>query len=304
MKRRLVSKSNLSKKRHVCTDLLKCVKSGNVRSVVLALESGANVTQRDEFGRSALHIAVCNGKKAVVRVLLKNKEVDVNAVDNKGVTVTCVAVCMGCVETLRLLLRSGRVDVGKVMVSGWTVLHFAAFKHKLEMLRVLVEEGGVNVDVVSLSGVTALWVAAESNFLPGLHYLVGAGADVLVTEKDSGCSVLDVVGNDECMEYLKGVVSEVEVDGDEKYSHEFLELCSREGFICGITFAPFRDPVTLSCGHHFERDAFRKYFVLSADPKCPLCRCEVSDTEWNARVRNTNVMYQRAIAMLKKKNDE
>ena len=105
---------------------LKDVLDGKVREVRKWLEKGEAVSQYDEYGNTALHLAAEKGYRGVCKVLL-----DAGA------------------------------DVNQSNVSvGWTGLHYAAYEGHTDVLRMLLAHGAVP-DIPDKSGDTAESYAAE-----------------------------------------------------------------------------------------------------------------------------------------------
>ena len=105
---------------------LKDVMEGKVREVRKWLERGEAVSQYDEYGNTALHLAAEKGYRGVCKVLL-----DAGA------------------------------DVNQSNVSvGWTGLHYAAYEGHTDVLRMLLAHGAIP-DIPDKSGDTAESYAAE-----------------------------------------------------------------------------------------------------------------------------------------------
>lgn len=68
------------------TPLMLAADLGNLPAMEQLIEHGAKVNSVDQHGLTVLHHAVDSGNKNVVRLLLKNPAVDINAEDNKGKT--------------------------------------------------------------------------------------------------------------------------------------------------------------------------------------------------------------------------
>ena len=105
---------------------LKDVLDGKVREVRKWLEKGENVSQYDEYGNTALHLAAEKGYRGVCKVLL-DAGADVN---QKNISV------------------------------GWSAIHYAAYEGHSDVLRMLIAHGAVP-DIPDKSGDTPESYAAE-----------------------------------------------------------------------------------------------------------------------------------------------
>lgn len=94
------------------------VRGNDVKAVQAAIESGADVNARNEYGVSALWIAAGKGKPEVVELLVA-KGADVNARDDIWYqTPLSSAVSGRQVDTVRLLIKSGAKDVDAALLSA------------------------------------------------------------------------------------------------------------------------------------------------------------------------------------------
>lgn len=109
---------------------------------LLLLELGADPNARDEFNRSALHLAVYCTVPDLVTELLTHPKIDVNAEDIKGETPLHYQVTSGSSPTL---LYDQRVNVGKVSRNGFTAMALSALWGDANMFRKFVELPDFNI---------------------------------------------------------------------------------------------------------------------------------------------------------------
>ncbi|RMZ74098.1 hypothetical protein GMOD_00004939 [Pyrenophora seminiperda CCB06] len=110
---------------------------------------------RDDFGKTALHLAALRGNEAVVRLLVE-KGADVKAKDKNGMTALHGAASEGNEAMVRLLVDRG-ADVNAKSNDGETVLHVAAsfWRGNEAVVRLLVNSGA-DVKAKDNDGITAL----------------------------------------------------------------------------------------------------------------------------------------------------
>ncbi len=78
-----------------------------VQEIRKLLEAGGNVHERDEDGRTPLHMAVFNGSEEIVELLL-SAGANPNAQDKKGVTALNTARSFNGLESIcRMLIAAG-----------------------------------------------------------------------------------------------------------------------------------------------------------------------------------------------------
>ncbi|KAL6070114.1 Ankyrin [Balamuthia mandrillaris] len=122
-------------------DLFNAVRNGNlsrVKAVVSRQGLRACLTQRDEFGYSALHLASTNGHTEVVRYLLQ-KRMDVNLKSTAaGQTPLHLATLSRHTEIAKLLLRHG-ADAQITDNDGNNALEYALRNAEPELITVLLE---------------------------------------------------------------------------------------------------------------------------------------------------------------------
>jgi ankyrin repeat protein/cytochrome c551/c552 len=115
----------------------------------LLIERGANVNARSKQGRTPLMLAsLLQGGSPLVALMLK-KDADVHVKDSRGETALGLAATIGEVETMRLLLAKG-ADAGAVNAKGETPIILATKSKRPEAVRLLIEKR-VDVNVASTS---------------------------------------------------------------------------------------------------------------------------------------------------------
>ena len=98
---------------------------------------GVNINVYDETHRTALSWASENGHEAVVKVLIKAKQADIESKDMKGRTPLSWAVQSGNVGVVKLLLETGRANVEAEDDAGVTPLEYAKNGEHEEITKLL-----------------------------------------------------------------------------------------------------------------------------------------------------------------------
>ena len=126
-------KANLNK----C--LFKAVKKGDLKTLQMLIEKGADVNVKDDDGMTPLSIAVWLAHKEDVHFLLENGA-DVNAKDSDGRTPLTHATANGHAEITKFLIEKG-ADVNAEDSGGSTPLMYATGNGHSEIAKLLIEKG-------------------------------------------------------------------------------------------------------------------------------------------------------------------
>ena len=87
-------------------NLIELIKNNDLVGVIKAIENGADVNLKDEWGRTALHWAVEKENLEMVKYLVENGA-DANLLDIKGRTAFTFAVEKGNLEMVKLFIEKG-----------------------------------------------------------------------------------------------------------------------------------------------------------------------------------------------------
>eukprot|EP01083_Nonionella_stella_P202680 740253_1 len=116
--------------RHIHTSLSVAASNGHMGVVrVLLADPKVDMNAGSDLNRTPLHRAASNGHVEVVRALLVHPGIDVNverAGSTQNETPLWVAASKGHVEVVRALLAHTKVDVNKSNCDKWTPLYSAA----------------------------------------------------------------------------------------------------------------------------------------------------------------------------------
>lgn len=128
----------VDKRRSMMPPLMWAVRGGNLQAIQLLIERGANVNAKDEFGTTALWLAV-DGKSGQIADLLLHANADPNAVTTFGSSSLVCAVRRGDIPMATKLLDAGANPNAPLLKS--TPLFEAVEAGQVESLRLLLDRG-------------------------------------------------------------------------------------------------------------------------------------------------------------------
>lgn len=148
-------------------------------SVTALLSSGAKLTNKDEVGRTAVHIAFETEDTDTINAVIYHPDLDPDTKDLNNVTVLMVASDYGLNNAVSHLISQGASVLSKD-ASGLTALMYAARKGHTLVLSTLLT-GGAVIEARDFSDNTALNHAANVNIggsKEATEYLINQGANV------------------------------------------------------------------------------------------------------------------------------
>lgn len=149
------------------------VRSGDEKAITAALDNGANVNSKNEYGISALWIAASKGKTEVIELLLA-RGADPSARDDIWYQ-TPLSQSLDKLENVKVLLKAGAKDVDAAVISS-------ASRGNLSVLQAVLDTGKVRQDTLD----AALFATTKESQKEIREALSKAGAKPLpvVAEKD------------------------------------------------------------------------------------------------------------------------
>ncbi|EAY10973.1 ankyrin repeat protein, putative [Trichomonas vaginalis G3] len=103
------------------------------------LSHGANINEKDENGRTALHIAAIYNSKETAELLISHGA-NINEKDENGRTALHIAAIYNSKETAELLISHG-ANINEKDENGRTALHIAAIYNSKETAELLISHG-------------------------------------------------------------------------------------------------------------------------------------------------------------------
>lgn len=163
---------------------------GETQIAKLLIDTGADVSAKDCYGNTALHISASHENIGIVKALL-DAGADVNAVNNNGDPVLHHAMSDGP-ECVKFLIDHG-ANIHLKGEGGDTLLHRAA-QSSSDLVRDLVK-GGADLEATNDEGATALHCAAAWGETASMQIIIERGANVKATNNDGETVLHIVAGN-------------------------------------------------------------------------------------------------------------
>lgn len=153
------------------TALYKAVYSESLEAIKFWLDKGADPNILN-YGRSALHFAVQEGKIELVEELLANGHTDPNVVNNYNESALHIAANSGNLKMVQILLAHPKIDPNLKNNSLSTPLAIAALNGDLEMVKAMLANKKVDPTIPIWSGKTPIELAAEVGHLDVVYALL------------------------------------------------------------------------------------------------------------------------------------
>ena len=153
-------------------DFFVAIRNDNASDVASLLARGFDPNTRDPKGQPGLTIALQERSAKTAKLLLRQPQTDVNALNEAGESPLMMAALKGDLTAVQLLLDRG----ANVNQPGWSPLHYAATGPEPKIVQLLVERGA-NLDAASPNDTTPLMMAAQYGSEDSANLLLMRGAD-------------------------------------------------------------------------------------------------------------------------------
>ena len=174
-----------------------------LQEAVKLILAGANVDTQDDFGKTALMLAVFRGNDVIeVIQTLINLDANVNIIINRQ-TALIWAVLRGDPEIVKLLINA-KATLNFQDEFGRNALMEAVLNGYTEIV-ILLLDAGAELNAKDNNGYTALTLAVSKDYTEIAKLLINAGADLNIEDRDGQTALMWAkdLGNTEIVELLE-----------------------------------------------------------------------------------------------------
>ncbi|MFN7097892.1 MAG: ankyrin repeat domain-containing protein, partial [Gammaproteobacteria bacterium] len=156
------------KETNIFAPLLSATEKGYLEIIKMLVVNGASLDEKDEYGRTALHIAASNNRYDIVKLLLEHG-IPLDKKDNFGRTALHWAASKDGLKIVKLLLEKN-ASLNEKDEDGLTALHLAANRSCIGIIKLLLEQGTI-LDMKNNADSAAL-IGALIEALTGEHWRI------------------------------------------------------------------------------------------------------------------------------------
>ncbi len=127
-------------------------------------------------GWNILHNAVYNDDVELVKKILKQNNIDIDAKSKAGISPLHIAVKNRDLKIVKILIKNG-ADVDIQDNNGLTPLHYAIAQRRYNIVKYLIFNDA-DINIKNSYGITPLHQAAFTGDMKTIELLINAGADV------------------------------------------------------------------------------------------------------------------------------
>ena len=186
------------------TPLIAGAAAGQDEAVGYLIQKGADVTVKDDLGKTALLYAIGYDKPKLISNLIKLNNQSINLPDNAGNTPLIYAAQKGLLNNVKLLVTNGANVDYRNPATGLSALSAASAEGYSDMIRYLVKIGKANVNLPDLAGRTPIFYAIEHNKTDALRTLISLGANINARDNNGTTPLMRATSKNykDCVEIL------------------------------------------------------------------------------------------------------
>lgn len=211
-----------------------CIKFGIDDMIPQLLELKSSISLQDNEGRTALHYAIDEGNMDVLELLLLTAEQEaqllINVQDNAGDSPLHHAIKMEVKEAVDLLITYGYMDVNLVDDDGMTPLMLAVVKEDYDLIEAILDLGA-DPTISTSTGFSAFFAAVDREDIRLVDLFTNKASQYLDQQDDKGNTLLHwavVKHSPQIVSILRSVGASTSVTNYDGYTP--LTLASAYGF--------------------------------------------------------------------------
>ena len=156
------------------------VEANYIPAVLFCLEQGADINTEsfEKFDATPLIRAASLRYTTMMKMLMKDDNIDVNKKDNNGSTALHHAALKQSIDEMKILFTSPKLDPNPINEIGETPLMNAIQKRSSDDIIIYLIDHGCDMDILDSSGKSALDHAADKNCVSILKILIDKGAKI------------------------------------------------------------------------------------------------------------------------------
>jgi ankyrin repeat protein len=199
---------------------------------MLLQEKNIEINQQDRDGSTALIEASAKGHKEIVQLLLQEKNIDINKQDIwDGSTALMLASKYGQKEIVEILLQKNNIEINQQVEYGNTALMLASQKGHKEIVQMLLQDKNIEINQQDQEGYTALMYASANGHKEIVQMLL-QDKNIQINQKnkygDTALMLASKYGQKEIVEILLQK-NNIEINQEDKYGDTALMWASAKG---------------------------------------------------------------------------
>lgn len=193
--------------------------------------SKLNLNTRSNDRKTALSIAAQHNHLDIIKMLLAEPDIFVNAADFDGYTALTFAVACGHIKIVEALLSDPRTNVNYKTKYGKTPLHIAAQQGFTDIIKVLLAHPKIEANAIDINGDSALSVAAQDGQVDSVNELLSSPQILVNNSNPHGYTALHMAAQENHVNVVKALIEDyqINVNAENEDGYTPLHIASQRG---------------------------------------------------------------------------
>jgi|GEM_PF-3366218 len=173
------------------TALSKVAFMGRLETVIFLISKGADANNSDKFGRNSLHWAIKGAfllsnkdQIEIIKKIININGIDINKIDNDGMTPFSLAVMSQNLEIIKLLSNQKEIDINKADNNGESPIDRAIKYGNIEIVKYLLTSVNLNINQMDKNNQTPIYYSVLGNNIEITKLLLSRNAKVDVVNNN------------------------------------------------------------------------------------------------------------------------